>query len=93
MGYSPRGRKESDTTERLHFHFHFHYVSIKVLFKLLHLFLTNGTFIDLLLWRSCDNIKIELFSLQGGTLSPIVLLKLLVIGEKAFSLTLGFVAP
>ena len=25
MGYSPRGRKESDTTERLHFHFHFHF--------------------------------------------------------------------
>ena len=24
MGYSPWGRKESDTTERLHFHFHFH---------------------------------------------------------------------
>ena len=23
MGYSPRDRKESDTTERLHFHFHF----------------------------------------------------------------------
>ena len=23
MGYSPRGRKESDTTERLHFHFPF----------------------------------------------------------------------
>ena len=23
MGYSPRGRKESDTTERLNFHFHF----------------------------------------------------------------------
>ena len=23
MGYSPWGRKESDTTERLHFHFHF----------------------------------------------------------------------
>ena len=22
VGYSPRGRKESDTTERLHFHFH-----------------------------------------------------------------------
>ena len=22
-GYSPRGRKESDTTERLHFHFHY----------------------------------------------------------------------
>ena len=21
MGYSPRGRKESDTTKRLHFHF------------------------------------------------------------------------
>ena len=24
MGYSPWGRKESDTTERLHFNFHFH---------------------------------------------------------------------
>ena len=23
MGYSPRGRKELDSTERLHFHFHF----------------------------------------------------------------------
>ena len=23
VGYSPRDRKESDTTERLHFHFHF----------------------------------------------------------------------
>ena len=23
IGYSPWGRKESDTTERLHFHFHF----------------------------------------------------------------------
>ena len=23
-GYSPRSRKESDTTERLHFHFHFY---------------------------------------------------------------------
>ena len=26
VGYSPRGHKESDTTERLHFHFHFHVV-------------------------------------------------------------------
>ena len=25
MGYSPWGRKESDTTERLHFHFHFRF--------------------------------------------------------------------
>ena len=25
MGCSPWGRKESDTTERLHFHFHFSY--------------------------------------------------------------------
>ena len=25
VGYSPRGRKESDMTERLHFHFHFAY--------------------------------------------------------------------
>ena len=24
MGYSPWGRQESDTTERLHFTFHFH---------------------------------------------------------------------
>ena len=24
VGYSPRGSKESDTTEQLHFHFHFH---------------------------------------------------------------------
>ena len=24
VGCSPWGRKESDTTERLHFHFHFH---------------------------------------------------------------------
>ena len=24
VGYSPRGRKELDTTERLHFHFHFY---------------------------------------------------------------------
>ena len=23
VGYSPRGRKESDTTERFHFHFYF----------------------------------------------------------------------
>ena len=27
VGYSPWGRKESDTTERLHFHFHFSLVS------------------------------------------------------------------
>ena len=25
IGYSPWGRKESDTTERLHFHFHFQF--------------------------------------------------------------------
>ena len=25
VGYSPWSRKESDTTERLHFHFHFHF--------------------------------------------------------------------
>ena len=25
---SPRGRKESDTTERLHFHFLYHYIDI-----------------------------------------------------------------
>ena len=27
VGYSPRGRKESNTTEPLHFHFHFQVVS------------------------------------------------------------------
>ena len=31
MGYSPRGRKESDTTERLHFHFHASKVMLKIL--------------------------------------------------------------
>ena len=25
VGHSPRGHKESDMTERLHFHFHFHF--------------------------------------------------------------------
>ena len=30
VGYSPRGRKESDTTERLHFHFHY-ILSLKIL--------------------------------------------------------------
>ena len=28
MGYSPLGRKELDTTERLHFHFHFQVPSV-----------------------------------------------------------------
>ena len=31
VGYSPRGRKESDTTERLHFHFHASKVMLKIL--------------------------------------------------------------
>ena len=30
MGYTPPGRKESDTTERLHFHFHFIAVTVPV---------------------------------------------------------------
>ena len=30
VGYSPWGRKESDTTERLHFHFHFFYTHWEV---------------------------------------------------------------
>ena len=37
-------------------------------------------------------MKIELFSLRGGILSPIVLLKLLVLREEAFSFTLDFIA-
>ena len=28
VGYSPRGRKESDMTEQLHFHFHFIYIKV-----------------------------------------------------------------
>ena len=34
MGSSPWGRKESDTTERLHFHFHFHLLLILLIFSL-----------------------------------------------------------
>ena len=30
LGYSPQGRKESDTTERLHFHFHNYLSQIRV---------------------------------------------------------------
>jgi len=29
VGYSPRGGKESDTTERLHFHFHSFYTEAR----------------------------------------------------------------
>ena len=29
VGYSPRGRQESDTTEQLHFHFHFGRLELK----------------------------------------------------------------
>ena len=32
MGYSPWGRKESDTTERLHFHFHLSKNILKIAF-------------------------------------------------------------
>ena len=35
MGYRPWGRKESDTTERLHFHFHFDCVDHNKLQKIL----------------------------------------------------------
>ena len=28
VGYSPRGHKESDMSDRLHFHFFFHYVAV-----------------------------------------------------------------
>ena len=33
MGYSPRGHKESDTTERLHFHFRFNFLVFKNYFQ------------------------------------------------------------
>ena len=36
VGYSPWGRKESDTTERLHFHFHFTSTLFNDCEKLLH---------------------------------------------------------
>jgi len=32
VGYSPWGRKESDTTEQLHFHFHCVYNTLKAVF-------------------------------------------------------------
>ena len=34
IGYSPWGREESDTTERLHFHFHFIYTYIYIFLKI-----------------------------------------------------------
>ena len=33
VGYSPRGRKESDTTERLHFRFHFRASEVALVVK------------------------------------------------------------
>ena len=33
VGYSPRDRKESDTTERLHFHFRFNFLVFKNYFQ------------------------------------------------------------
>ena len=42
VGYSPRGCKESDTTERLHFHFHLEHLT-RDLFKTIGD--TKGTFL------------------------------------------------
>ena len=36
VGYSPQGRKESDTTERLHFHFHIYIANIQYLLIKIH---------------------------------------------------------
>ena len=49
-GYSPRGRKELDRTERLHFHFHFHFHQqwkSNVNFEniLMYIFLKEGLFL------------------------------------------------
>ena len=42
MGYSPRSRKESDTTEQLKFHFHFDFISLYTLIILILLYTTSG---------------------------------------------------
>ena len=39
VGYSPRGRKESDTIEQLHFHFQSYKTRIQRVLKEYHLFL------------------------------------------------------
>ena len=51
-GYSPWGRKESDTTERLHFHFYFHPVS-SVGKDLSRTFLIRTLFSDALVAQPC----------------------------------------
>ena len=34
VGYSPRGRKESDTTERLHIYFHFlYFIEVQLIYN------------------------------------------------------------
>ena len=43
VGYSPRGRKESDTTERLHFYFHFR-TSVVVISSVKNAYLWGSTF-------------------------------------------------
>ena len=55
VGYSLRGRKESDTTERLHFHFHFHYLAKK---KKDPIFKANFIYIS---YKFCDFKKILYF--------------------------------
>ena len=42
MGYSPRTRKESDTTERLHFHFHGWVYSIVYMYHISFVCLSAG---------------------------------------------------
>ena len=42
VGYSPQGRKESDTTEELHFHLHHHGSSICNFLRNLHTVLHSG---------------------------------------------------
>ena len=39
VGYSPRGRKESDTTEWLHFHFHFHLTRSKLWLPVVYIYI------------------------------------------------------
>ena len=35
MGYSPRGCKESDMTEQLHFHFHFlYFIEVQLIYNI-----------------------------------------------------------
>ena len=59
MGYSPRGRKESDTTERLHSLLH----SAFFIVQLSHPYMTTGKTIALTRWTFVDKVMSLLFNM------------------------------